>query len=189
MVGNIPNYSALDLYRSIFYLRNPISRAELSKRLGLGEGTIRTILDSLKKKKLIDSNREGHFLSKKGILLLERIARFMEPPKTVRMEIFPKFREKGVVLRNVKKKMADYKVRDIAVRNGAEGALILKYDKRLEIEGYSKADFSSLEREFSLKPKDTLIIAFAESYRDAENACVACALFLTKLKDLLGKNI
>ncbi|MBU1854791.1 MAG: hypothetical protein KKF89_03655, partial [Nanoarchaeota archaeon] len=67
MVGNKPNYKEEDILRTFLYIEDkPVSRAELVEKLELGEGTIRTILSFLKEKKLLKSNRPGHYLSKKG---------------------------------------------------------------------------------------------------------------------------
>ncbi|MBI4439556.1 hypothetical protein HY638_01130 [Candidatus Woesearchaeota archaeon] len=186
MVGNIPNYSALDLVRSMFYLEEPVSRLELSRSLELGEGTVRTILDGLKGNGLIASTQEGHFLSGKGKNLMEKIGLMMGQPKSVRLGIFPKLKEKGCIIRKKSRNVPDYKVRDIAVKNGAEGALILSYGSRLEIPCYSRADFSFLGNEFNLQRNDTLVVAFAGNSRDAENACISCALYLTNLQKVLN---
>ena len=59
MVGNIPNFTKIDLLRCFVRLNKNIGRKELSKELGLGEGTVRTILNILKSKKLLDSTKKG----------------------------------------------------------------------------------------------------------------------------------
>ena len=50
MVGNTPNFSKYDVLRCFLRLEKEIGRQELAKELSLGEGTIRSILDILKKR-------------------------------------------------------------------------------------------------------------------------------------------
>ena len=45
MVGNLPNFTKLDVLRCLFRIEKPLSRSALSESLELGEGTIRSILD------------------------------------------------------------------------------------------------------------------------------------------------
>ena len=66
MVGNIPNFTKIDALRCFLRFNKNIGRQDLAKDLELGEGTVRTILEILKAKKLLDSTKRGHFLSKKG---------------------------------------------------------------------------------------------------------------------------
>ena len=54
-----------------FECQNFIERG--SKILDLGEGTIRAILDILKKNKLLESNNKGHYLSAKGNIVVKKI--------------------------------------------------------------------------------------------------------------------
>ena len=70
MANNPNNYNNLDILRTFIKIKEPISRKDLTKELELGEGTIRTILDILKRKKLISSTRKGHFLTGKGSRLI-----------------------------------------------------------------------------------------------------------------------
>ncbi len=189
MVGNISNFSRYDVIRALFYLDVQRSRSELSHELELGEGTIRSILDILKKNKLLQSSQKGHLLSQKGRSMVLLMRKDIEIPKTIHMDIFPKYKEKGCIVKTIKHFMPDYKVRDIAVRHGAEGALILTFDQRLSITYYLNANFSSLEKEFALKKGDALIVTFADTLRNAENACLATALTLSGLDNMLAAAI
>ena len=73
MVGNIPNFTKIDVLRCFLRLKKNTGRQELARDIGLGEGTIRTILNILKSKQLLDSTKKGHFLSKKGTDVLNQI--------------------------------------------------------------------------------------------------------------------
>ncbi|MBI2656169.1 hypothetical protein HYX03_00330, partial [Candidatus Woesearchaeota archaeon] len=52
MVGNIQNFTKLDILRCFLRFNKNTGRQELSRKLELGEGTVRTILNTLKSKKL-----------------------------------------------------------------------------------------------------------------------------------------
>src|SRR3989344_3559322 len=56
--------------------RKPESRAELSRILDLGEGTVRSILDILKENNFLESNKNGHYLSPKGDNFVQKITLF-----------------------------------------------------------------------------------------------------------------
>ena len=128
MVGNIPNYTKYDILRCFLRLSGNVGRLELSKELGLGEGTIRTILDILKSKNLLDSTKKGHFLSKEGIQELNLILNNIESPKIIESRvIYPEYKKIAVLLKKSHELKEVYRLRDIAVRNRAEGALILKF--------------------------------------------------------------
>ena len=73
MVGNLSNFTRIDILRCLLKIDQPLSRSQLSKILDLGEGTIRAILDILKKNKLLESNKQGHYLSAKGNSIVEKI--------------------------------------------------------------------------------------------------------------------
>ena len=82
MVGNKPNYEKEDIIRAFLLIdKNPISRLELVTKLLLGEGTIRTILDILKRKELLTSMNKGHLLSLKGEKKKEYIYNNFDGPK------------------------------------------------------------------------------------------------------------
>jgi len=73
MVGNLANFTKMDLLRCLLRIEKPVSRSFLSKSLELGEGTIRSILDILKEKGYLQSNNTGHYLSEKGKTIVKKI--------------------------------------------------------------------------------------------------------------------
>ena len=178
MVGNIPNFNKIDVLRCFLKLESKKSRQELAKELGLGEGTIRTILDILKAKKLTQSDKKGHYLSSKGSSLLKEISSRVSSPKIISADIvYPNLKKAGAVIRDVGRIDKIYRFRDIAVKNGAEGALILRFDGRLFApeSGY-RQDFKEFENHFELQNNDIVVIAFSEDRRSAENGVLAIAV-------------
>lgn len=180
MVGNIPNFTKVDVLRCFLRFNKNISRQELARDLELGEGTIRTILEMLKSKKLLDSNKKGHFLSKKGEKILSQINNFVKSIKHIgSKDIYPDLEKIGVQLKGNSRLKETYKLRDMAVKHGAEGALILKFDCKLYApESNYEQDYKELEKSFDFSKDDVLVISFSREKRKAENGALAIAIEL-----------
>lgn len=190
MVGNIPNFTKLDVLRCFLRCNKNIGRQELARELELGEGTIRTILDLLKSKTLLDSTKKGHFLSKKGNETLHQIFEQITLPKPITMQgIYPQLKKICVLLRNAANLKELYKLRDIAVKNRADGAIILRFDNKLYApESDYKLDYGELEHSFDFKKDDVLIITFSSDKRYAENGALAIAVELNGyLKEFISQ--
>ena len=177
MVGNTPNYNKFDIVRCFLNINEKKSRAVIKQELELGEGTIRTILDILKQKKLILSTKAGHSYTAKGKQVLkqfkEQIEIHEEQPK---MGMFMDFVKVALLYQNQENKELGIRERDIGIKNGAESVLLFKVkDGKLvmpnnEDSGYK---FEHLEEMFELKENNVLIITMAETKRDAENSALA----------------
>lgn len=98
------------------------SRAALCRASGLGEGSVRTILRVLKRGGLATGTRKGHSLTHKGKALYDYIGSILKisencnkfpGKKALCFQIHPPLRE-----------VESYKLRDLAVAEGAEGAMI-----------------------------------------------------------------
>jgi len=183
-----PNFTKIDVLRGLLSIKKEISRADLTKELELGEGTIRSILGILKSRGLITSTRQGHLLTKDGKALLKRINENIEI-KNFSSKIFGKNKKTAFLLKKYDKGIkVDYELRDIAVRSGAEGALIFLFDEKLIIPDYDKKNFAELNNLFDYKNKDMLIITFADSYKASETAAIKVAEAVNKsLKKILGE--
>jgi len=190
MVGNIPNFAKVDILRCFLRFNKNTGRQELARELGLGEGTARTILKILKSKKLLESTKKGHFLSKKGIEALNKICECLSVPKNITSQnIYPNLKKVGVLVRDVPNLKAIYKLRDIAVKNKADGAIILKYeDKLFAPESDYDLNHKELEKYFDFKNNDVLVIAFSNEKKYAENGALAIAIELnTTLKKFMDE--
>src|SRR3989338_3881260 len=140
MVGNLSNYTKLDILRCFLNIRTGTSRNEIVTSLDLGEGTVRTILDSLKNRNLITSTRNGHSLTYKGLSLLGKINSMVEL-KDAALDEYKHLKKSAIRLRASSSKK-EYELRDIAVKNGAEAALVLRYDgSKLIMPNYNKKDY------------------------------------------------
>ena len=188
MVGNTANFSKIDILRCFLRFIKNTGRQELAKELELGEGTVRTILNSLKSRNLLDSTKKGHYLSSKGNKLLEEILKgIIEVKDTSIKSIYPNAKKVAVLIRNAPSLKGLHKLRDIAVKNGADGALILKFKGRLYApESSYEQDFRELEKLFDLRDKDAIVVAFSYDRKSAENGALAIAI---EMKDSLKKFI
>lgn len=190
MVGNIPNFSRIDILRCFLRFNKNISRKNLAKELELGEGTIRTILNVLKSKKFLNSTKKGHFLSNKGNEVLKQISASVSAPNVITMQgLYPNLKKVGILVRNIPNLKGMYKLRDMAVKSGAEGALILKFDGKLYApeSGYEQ-DYNELKEIFEFKENDALVIAFSARKRQAEiGALVIAAELNSALKNFISE--
>lgn len=198
MVGNIPGYVKTDVIRAFLLIKGNISRNELVSKLGLGEGTVRTILDILKDKNLIYSTKKGHSLTEKGSLFFKKIEKSTVVKRLVLEDFYPELEKTVVLLKKADKNIKiSFEQRDIAVKQGAEGAVILRFDKELYIpdadinfkESYKKA-YDEILKCFDFKKGDILIICFAKTSRNAENGALEIAITMSKeLNDLIKTNM
>jgi DNA-binding transcriptional MocR family regulator len=180
MVGNISNFSKYDVLRCFLRLEGRASRQELAKELGLGEGTIRSILDILKEKGFLDSTKKGHFLSEKGQAELEKMKKSVSETREFTLDRMYKDCIKfGIILKGARIGLETYKLRDAAVKSGAEGAVIFKYNNKLDAPGTEYINyFSDIEKIFSLEKDDVLVVSFAKDARHAETGAFAVSVEL-----------
>lgn len=167
-----------------------VGRIRLSKELGSGEGTTRTLVKHLKREKLVEVSRKGIMLSESGKELLSKLRSHISEG----VEIPPGALTVGphnfaVLVRNrghaVKYGLEQ---RDAAIRAGASGATTLVYfQNRLTMPGVEEDVFkeASLIRKFlmsKLSPEenDAIIIGSAKDKRTAEFGARMSAIELLK---------
>jgi len=173
MVGNKPNFNDFDVIRCFLAASRNISRQRLVRELGLGEGTVRSLLGILKSKGIISSTRKGHSLTRKGEALAGRINCSLEIRK-IKTKIYKNTRQAAVLVRTKRQVKISVGLRDIAIKNGADAALILSFDKKLYAPGM-EINFPELERIFEFEKNNVLVVSFAKTQRDAENSALAVA--------------
>ncbi len=168
-----------------------VGRIKLSKKLGLGEGTIRTLIKHLKKEKLIKTSRSGMELSGRGKKLVsalrEEISGEIEipfSPLTIGSSNI------AVLVRDIGSSVKrGLEQRDAAIMFGAHGATTLIFSKNKLImpgvKGDIFKDIPSIRETLlsKLKPKenDVIIIGSTENKGAAEIGAKMAALQLLKL--------
>ncbi len=185
MVGAAPSFSEIHVVRALFLINEGnIGRKKLVKLLEIGEGSARTLLKGLKEKGLIKSDKKGHELTKKGKLHLKKILEKFSKP----CEIFSSIVEgkKGVVIvHNVAHKIdKGIEERDISLRAGADGAIILKYSNGIRTPvsdlKLTGSDLLNEIKKINLQNGDVIVVSFANTNASAENGALAIALNLTR---------
>ncbi len=187
MVGNISNFTQFDVLRAFIALKDKKSRSSLVTELELGEGTLRTILDMLKDKGLIEGSQHGHYLSDKGKTFYDGLEAAMSlPAKAGLSRFFQQYYNVGIIIKKFdSKKKVSYKLRDVAIKNGAEAAMILEKNGRLKLlEAEYKGGFDEMEQQFRMKPGEILVVTSAKTKRWAEISALAVASELTSLLNL-----
>lgn len=168
--------------------KTTIGRNKLAKKLEVGEGVVRTIINHLKDEKLISTSKKGCTLTDKGLKLWNKLE-----------QLFP---ERGEVKRTILNnsqfnyaflvKNAGHKIksgiiqRDAAIMGGAKRSIaIVAKVKKLAIESVSddiERDFpkatKNLLTNFSPDNNDVIIVAGADSPIRAKRGAFAASWVL-----------
>ncbi len=193
--GPVPHFEVVHAIMAIRIIGDSpgIGRKELSRRLGLGEGSVRTLLGKLRSNDLIIITKEGCKLSTNGLEIFNWLNEKISPIYEIDLkEIWPHQFSVGIVVKNgehlVKRGIEQ---RDVAIKFGASGAmtLIFKSGKLLmpEITNLSEEfpEFASkVIDNFFLKDGDVLIIVGANNFYDACYGALAAALLTLGIHNL-----
>ncbi len=176
----MPRFAEVHIRRALELIaeHKTIGRKQLAKRLGVGEGSMRTILNQLKKQSLITSSRGGHALTAKGRRSLGKPLEFVQIDAgdlTVG-EVDVVTIVRGAAAK-VKKGIEQ---RDEAIKAGADGAtvLIFKAGKLQFPDGFARVEkglAESLIKTFTPREGDVIIIGTARDLAKAEGGAKAAA--------------
>jgi DNA-binding MarR family transcriptional regulator len=142
-----------------------VSRAKLQKLLGLGEGSVKSMVKCMKKHGLISTSASGSRLTGRGIGVFKRVRLHVpELRKTVLDYLSVGRVNYTAVLRNMEPLDA-LKIRDMAVRLGGSGAVLLSLKEGClkipyvaeDLRSVSAKDYEELSK-MSLKEKDSILI-------------------------------
>ena len=182
--GPIHSFTELHLAKAIEIIgREPIGRIGLSERLGLGEGTTRTLIDRLLEAKLAQVSKRGCELTESGSSILKDLnsklgpmARVSRSPITIGPHNF------GILVRKAANRVnSGIEQRDAAVRVGANGAVTFVFrGHRLLMPPVlnrtvkeSRNATQQILDNFHPGENDVVIIAGADSERLAEDGARA----------------
>lgn len=184
--GRPPAYSEAHALKALELIgsQRGIGRQQLSRKLELGEGTIRTLIRRMKKADLIEVSRGGMMLTSRGRETLSDLARHIstcELPET-RITVGPincAVLVKGAI-GNVG---SGVEQRDAALIAGAEGATTLVYEGGKLLMPGTEVEIDPLTENYVLEKLnpidgDVVIIGTASSQLDAEIGAKSAALKL-----------
>ena len=182
--GAYPEFTLEDAIATLFLLKTPRGRKQISEELDLGEGSVRTLLKKLAKLELIESKQKGHYLSENGLKVLSQITvLFSEPLEVEKVENMPTY---ALLIKNPPQ-FKSIELRDEAIRYFAKGAMILVC-KDSEIifpeDGRPlKETLPKLAEDLKkLNPEegDLIVVTWAEDKADAIKSAIHVALTLKK---------
>ena len=189
--GPAPVFSHLHICDALLVIgdEGPTGRLELSRELGIGEGTIRTIIGRLTKAGIITIAEDGCRLTKKGVTLYHRLRDKLSKVQPVDAHELSLDKTSAAIVVKASGGLVKRGVeqRDAAVRAGATGACTLIYkngaylmptgstDSRLPPNDKLARILSEL---FAPSDNDVLIIASAPKKELAGYGAIAAALTL-----------
>ena len=196
--GRTPLFTEAHVIKALeeIQAQEQVGRMKLSRILGLGEGTTRTLIKHLKNEKLIKISKSGIELSERGkdlfSILRAEISKEIEiPPSQLTVGAF----NVAILVRDVGSAVKyGLEQRDAAIMTGAHGATTLIFSKnKLTMPGVTEDIFKDnpLIRDVllsKLKPKenDVIIIGSAEDKRVAEFGAKMAAFELLKSRSNRG---
>ncbi len=178
-----PNCCDADFYWMLRLLcdRGRTGRAKLSEVLGMGEGSIRSVIRKLKEAGLISLFQTGMFISGAGTDFLNALS--IIPIDIIAEEIVLSKYSQAVVVKNVGNRITiGSEQRDVAIRAGgtdcitivcSDGKLMTPPDWNLDEKTPTVAqEIRSLD---VIEENDVIIIGSAKNIHDARNASVTAA--------------
>ncbi|MEM2095646.1 MAG: DUF4443 domain-containing protein [Candidatus Caldarchaeum sp.] len=187
--GPAPAFTPVQLLYAVILIGSSavMGRKRLKELLGIGEGSVRTMLSRLVSNGLASSSREGLRLTEKGMELYSYLNKTISELKRVVFEMpWDAKHNFGLVVRGMAGRVSTgVEERDEAVRNGASAAMVLTYtESGLEMPRVSNL---SLERPefagkiislFNPSVGDVVIIAGADDEMRSRYAALAAAVKL-----------
>ena len=184
--GPLHRFADYHVYRTLLVLADGRRRGrrQLAGSVGLGEGSMRTIVEYLREKGTIEIKQTGIKISNKGLEFLKQV-----PLKVQRLhpsDISISERNVAVQVKGRSRRIGlGIEQRDAAIKAGAEGAttiivvggrLVVPPDYSLDEEKPSIT--ADLRGTFDLNEGDVVIIGTASSYDRAEDGALAAAFDL-----------
>ncbi len=191
--GKAPYFIEAHIVKALMIIsRKPVGRVNLAKTLGLGEGSIRTLVKHLEKAGIIETSREGIVLTRSGQRLVSkmksRISEIIDVPKSaLTVGAF----NVAVLVRGVADSVkAGLEQRDAAIKVGAQGATTLICSNgRLSMPLINEDVFIELPKvremiisKLTPREDDIVVIGSAGDKLTAELGAIAAALETLKTK-------
>ncbi len=183
--GPLPRFTEVHVRAALelIHRRGRVGRPELGRRLGLGEGSARSLLKLLRRRGLVRPSRGGHVLTEKGRRMVG------EPLRLVRLdcgELTVGKVDVAVLVKGAAGRVrGGVEERDEAIKVGAKGATVLVFRDgalRFPDSGRKVRGKTAKRLVESLKPSegDVVILGTGENEVEAELGARAAALRLEK---------
>lgn len=188
--GPAAAYTPVHMIKALFIIDSSksIGRVALSRSLGIGEGSVRTIIKRLQEMSLISIDSIGGCsLTPVGREVLQQISKGMVASGQVDLSGMDIGRPAHAIqIRLDLSKHSVLKLRDVAVRWGAEGAILFHFSANKisvptitdDLSKTSPKTYYELMSKFRLLEGDALIASFADDYPHAEMSALAVFLYL-----------
>jgi len=159
-------------------------RKQLADAVGVGEGSMRTILEYLRDHDLVEIKQTGVSISKKGVDFLNGFP--IQVGLVTKSDSSIGQTSVAVLVKGMSEKIKiGVEQRDAAVKAGAEGAttIIAKSGELWIIPDYNldvqkKSFAAELRGIFSVRDGDVIIIGTGQNYRQAEDGALSAAFDL-----------
>jgi len=186
--GRAPYFIEAHLVKALITIgsESPVGRAKLAKSLGLGEGSIRTLIKHLEKEGLIQTTREGMTPTGTGQRLVSSLmSRISSASAIPRSSLTVGGFNMAILVKDAASSVrAGLEQRDAAIRVGAQGATTLIFGRgKLTMPSVKEDIFKDAPnvREMivsRLKPheNDLVVIGSAKNRLTAELGAIAAAL-------------
>ena len=188
--GPSPAYAAAHVVKFLLILvaEETMGRITLARRLGIGEGSVRTIIKRLLEMSLISVDAVGGCnLTETGLSVVSELQEMIVSTSEVDLG------EMGIAapafashLRGLAIAPSLTRLRDVAVRNGAEGMMVFEFtDGKIRLPLMSE-DISKdypvidafIKSRFSLRNQDLILVGFAQGSLAAEVGTLSVSLNL-----------
>ena len=187
--GRYPSYTTAHVLKAMELISSGsnVGRQQLASSLGIGEGSVRTIVRRLKGQGLIEIDKAGMELSGKGKELLKALSKRISATELTSTGLTVGKYDYAVLVRGSAGKInSGVEQRDSALLAGAKGATTLVFrEKRFQLPRLDVAPSPALSRELAEKLKpgegDVVIIGTADRMLDADIGSKSAALELLKV--------
>ena len=193
-----PEFSDYHVLKALLTLstKAPIDRKTLSNILGIGEASVRTLINRLKEKNLvIVRKRLGCFPTDRCLSLISRWKSVVSTTNNLnlgdlaldRFNSCACLREGGILIEDHHTII----LRDLMIKNGASAALIIKAQKgKIRIPMVEKENFKGLteiKRVFVPRNNDLILISYAKDIINSEKALFKTIFSITEVRELKGR--
>ena len=189
--GPAPAFSYVHVCRALLTIGDnaPIGRIELSRKVSIGEGAIRTVIRHLTQAGLVATGKDGCVLTKHGCSLYDRLRQKLS--MVLLMDAgqlsLDRFNAAILIRGSARRVKRGIEQRDAAVRTGATGACTLVFRSGEYVMPTAERDWKlssqdslirTLDESFHPRNSDVVTIASASSKPLAEYGAIAAALTL-----------